>query len=153
MACGSDRLLRSAVWPADLPRVESAAGTSGALALSVTLLFGAATLLMLRVLRSPPAATSPLVLSLAFVAPLLRARPGGLTALGGLAALPLIAPVTWWEPDMALGLPQSVAFLIVGVLAAALPAASVPGGRDTRRASAGDASRSRRDRRAADGPI
>ena len=90
-------------------------------ALSVTVLFGAATLLMLRVLVSPPAATSPLVLSLAFVVPLLRARPGGLTALGGLAALPLIAPVTWWEPDMALGLPQSVAFLIVGVLAAALP--------------------------------
>lgn len=90
-------------------------------ALGVTVLFGAATLLMLRVLLSPPAATSPLVLSLAFVAPLLRVRPGGLTALGGLAALPLIAPVTWWKPDMALGLPQSVAFLIVGVLAAALP--------------------------------
>jgi hypothetical protein len=89
-------------------------------ALSVTLLFGAVTLLMLRVLRSPPAATSPLVLSLAFVAPLLRASRGGLTALGGLIALPLISPVTWWEPDIALGVPQSVAFLIVGVLAVAL---------------------------------
>jgi hypothetical protein len=89
--------------------------------LSVTVLFGAATLLMLRALLSPPAATSPLVLSLAFVAPLLSERPGGLIALGGLAALPFIAPVTWWEPDMALGLPHSVAFLIVGVLAAAVP--------------------------------
>jgi hypothetical protein len=89
-------------------------------ALSVALLFGAVTLLMLCVLRSPPAATSPLVLSLAFVAPLLRASPGGLTALGGLIALPLISPVTWWEPDIALGVPQSVAFVIVGVLAVAL---------------------------------
>ena len=87
--------------------------------------------MMLRVLGNPPAPMSPLILSLAFVVPLLRASPGGLTALGGLAALPLIASVTWWEPDMTLGVPQSVAFLIVGVLAASLPrfpfrAAGVP---------------------------
>jgi hypothetical protein len=90
-------------------------------AVSIAVLLGAAILLTLRILPSPPAATSPLVLSLAFAAPLLRERRGGLTALGGLVALPLIAPVTWWEPNLALGLPQSVAFLIVGVLAATLP--------------------------------
>jgi hypothetical protein len=44
----------------------------------------------------------------------------GLAALGGLAALPLLAAVTW-DPDMALGLWRSIAFLTVGLLAAALP--------------------------------
>jgi len=86
------------------------------LALGGALLLGAATLLILSGL---PAATSPLVLSLAFVLPMLSVRVGA--ALGGLAALPLLAAVTWWAPDMALGLLPSLAFLTVGVLAAALP--------------------------------
>jgi hypothetical protein len=97
------------------------AGRPASAALSLGLLFGGTTMLLLRALRWPPAATSPLVLSLAFLAPLLAANRGGLTALGGLAALPLLAAVTWWEPDMTLGLWQSIAFLTVGLLAAALP--------------------------------
>jgi hypothetical protein len=92
-------------------------------ALSATLLFGGATLLWLGALHGPPVPTSPLVLSLAFLAPPLMAGRDGLVALGGLAALPLLATATWWAPDMALGLPGSLAFLIVGLLAAALPRA------------------------------
>jgi hypothetical protein len=93
-------------------------------AMSAALLVGLAALLLLRALNGPPAPTSPLVLSLAFLTPLLLAGRDGFTALGGLAALPLLATVTWWGLDMALGLPRSLAFLTVGLLAAGLPQAS-----------------------------
>ena len=85
-------------------------------ALGWALLLGGAIFLAL---SGTPAATSPLVLSLAFAAPLLGAPAG--VALGGLAALPLLAAVTWWAPKMALGWPSVLCFLLAGVLPAALP--------------------------------
>jgi len=70
-------------------------------------------------LRGAPALASPLVLSLPFLAPMLGA-PAGI-ALGGLAALPLLAAVTWWAPNMALGWSSALCFLFAGVVSAALP--------------------------------
>jgi hypothetical protein len=82
-----------------------------------------ATALALLLVRGVPALTSPLVLSLAFVIPLLGQGWG--TALGGLASLALFAAVTWWAPDMQIGLERAAAFVILGTLAAALPRLSL----------------------------
>jgi hypothetical protein len=70
-------------------------------------------------LNGAPPMTSPLVLSLPFVASFFGATAG--VPLGGLAALPLLAAVTWWAPEMALGWPSALFFLVAGVFASALP--------------------------------
>ena len=88
----------------------------------VVLVVGAAVLLAA---RGVPGLTAPLVLSLAFVVPL--AWQGRATVLGGLTALPLLAAVTWWAPDMQLGVVRAVAFVLAGTLAAALPRLKVRG--------------------------
>ena len=69
--------------------------------------------------RPWPGLTSPVVLSIAFAAPLLLSGAG--YAIGGLLALPLIAAVTWWDPSLRLDAPRAVIFLLVGLFAAALP--------------------------------
>jgi hypothetical protein len=66
-----------------------------------------------------PAPTSPLLLSIALAAPLLVSGAG--YAVGGLLALPLLAAVTWWDPGLQLDATQAVIFLVVGLLASALP--------------------------------
>ena len=42
-------------------------------------------------------------------------------AIGGLLALPLIAAATWWDPSLRLDATRAGIFLLVGILAAALP--------------------------------
>lgn len=97
-------------------RANACAKRLAPFALGSALLLGAATFLMV---GGPPAVTSPLVLSMAFVAPLIGAEVGAI--IGAVAALPLLATVTWWAPRIALGLQSSLGFLIAGVLAATLP--------------------------------
>jgi hypothetical protein len=89
----------------------------------VALMFGSATLFFVRGYDEPPAVSSPLVLSLAFVAPLMSGVTSAWAGLGGLAALPLLSAVTWWDPHIALRLSRGVAFATIGVLAAMLPRA------------------------------
>ena len=50
--------------------------------------------------RPWPGLTSPLVLSIAFAAPLVLSGAG--YAVGGLLALPLVAAATWWDPSLRL---------------------------------------------------
>jgi hypothetical protein len=69
--------------------------------------------------RPWPGLTSPVVLSIAFAAPLFLSGAG--YAIGGLLALPLIAAATWWDPSLRLDAPRAVIFLLVGLFAAALP--------------------------------
>ena len=66
-----------------------------------------------------PGPTSPLVLSLAFAAPLLLSGAG--YGIGALLALPLIAAATWWDPGLRLDAPRAVIFVVVGLVATALP--------------------------------
>jgi hypothetical protein len=73
----------------------------------------------LLVARGLPALTSPLVLSIAFAAPLLVL--GAEYAVGGLLALPLLAAATWWDPGLELGAIQAGIFVALGLLATALP--------------------------------
>jgi hypothetical protein len=101
------------------------------LALSVTLLLGAGTLLIHRVLQ-PQALTSPRVLSLAFMAALASVTGNGLTALRGLAALPLLAAVTWWEPGHGPGAVAKPRFPGCRRPCGGAATAHVPGGRDIR---------------------
>jgi hypothetical protein len=75
--------------------------------------------LALLAVRPWPGLTSPLVLSIAFAAPLLFSGAG--YAIGGLLALPLVAAATWWDPSLRLDATRAGIFLIVGVLAVALP--------------------------------
>jgi hypothetical protein len=75
--------------------------------------------LVLLAARPWPGLTSPLVLSIAFAAPLFLSGAG--YAIGGLLALPLIAAATWWDPSLRLDAPRAVIFLLVGLFAAALP--------------------------------
>ena len=69
--------------------------------------------------RPRPGLTSPVVLSIAFAAPLILSGAG--YAIGGLLALPLIAAATWWDPNLRLDATRAIIFLLVGLLAAALP--------------------------------
>jgi hypothetical protein len=69
--------------------------------------------------RPWPGVTSPLVLSIAFAAPLVLSGAG--YAIGGLLALPLVAGATWWDSSLKLDPARAVIFLLVGILAAALP--------------------------------
>ena len=75
--------------------------------------------LALLVVRGTPALTSPLVLSIAFAAPLLVSGFG--YAIGGLLALPLLASATWWDPGIRLDATPAGIFLLLGLFAAALP--------------------------------
>jgi hypothetical protein len=75
--------------------------------------------LALLVAHPLPGLTSPVVLSIAFAAPLFLSGAG--YAIGGLLALPLIAAATWWDPSLRLDAPRAVIFLLVGLVAAALP--------------------------------
>ena len=75
--------------------------------------------LALLVVRGTPGLTSPLVLSIAFAAPLLVSGLG--YAIGGLLALPLLAAATWWDPGMRLDATRAGIFLLLGLFAAALP--------------------------------
>ena len=75
--------------------------------------------LALLLARPWPGLTSPLILSIAFAAPLMLSGAG--YAIGGLLALPLIAAATWWDPSLRLDAPRTVIFLLVGLFAAALP--------------------------------
>jgi hypothetical protein len=75
--------------------------------------------LALLVAHPRPGLTSPVVLSIAFAAPLVLSGAG--YAIGGLLALPLIAAATWWDPSLRLDAPRAVIFLLVGLFAAALP--------------------------------
>ena len=73
--------------------------------------------------RGFPGMGSPLVLSLVFLAPLVT-RDWGQSwrlALGGLTAVPLLATMTWWAPEMELGPARAMLFLLLGTAAAALP--------------------------------
>ena len=69
--------------------------------------------------RPWPGLTSPLVLSIAFAAPLVFSGAG--YAIGGLLALPLVAAATWWDPSLRLDAARAAIFLVVGILAVALP--------------------------------
>ena len=69
--------------------------------------------------RPWPGLISPLVLSIAFAAPLVLSGAG--YAIGGLLALPLVAAATWWDPSLRLDATRAAIFLVVGILAAALP--------------------------------
>jgi hypothetical protein len=75
--------------------------------------------LALLAVRGLPGLTSPLVLSIAFAAPLIL--PGAGSAVGGILALPLLAAATWWDPGLRLDATRAGIFLLVGILAAALP--------------------------------
>jgi hypothetical protein len=75
--------------------------------------------LALLAVRELPGLTSPLVLSMAFAAPLILS--GAWCAVGGILALPLLAAATWWDPGLRLDSTRAVIFLLVGILAAALP--------------------------------
>ena len=75
--------------------------------------------LALLAVRGTPGLTSPLVLSIAFAAPLLVSGAG--YAIGGLLALPLLAAATWWNPGLQLHATQAGIFLLVGLMATALP--------------------------------
>jgi hypothetical protein len=69
--------------------------------------------------RPWPGLTGPLILSIAFAAPLVLSGAG--YAIGGLLALPLVAAATWWDPSLRLDATRAAIFLIVGILAVALP--------------------------------
>jgi hypothetical protein len=69
--------------------------------------------------RPWPGLTGPLVLSIAFAAPLVLSGAG--YAIGGLLALPLVAAATWWDPSLRLDATRAGIFLVVGILAGALP--------------------------------
>ena len=56
--------------------------------------------------RPWPGLTSPVVLSIAFAAPLVLSGAG--YAIGGLLALPLIAAATWWDPSLRLDATRAV---------------------------------------------
>ncbi len=91
-------------------------------ALTIDRTFGAALAvggLALLAARGLPGFTSPLVLSIAFVAPLVLSGAG--SAVGGILALPLLAGATWWDLGLRLDSIRAVIFLLVGILAAALP--------------------------------
>ena len=75
--------------------------------------------LALLVAHPAPGLTSPVVLSIAFAAPLVLSGAG--YAIGGLLALPLIAAATWWDPSLRLDPSRAAIFLLVGLFAAALP--------------------------------
>lgn len=81
------------------------------------LLFGMAALLLAA--RGWPGLTSPVALSLVFVLPLIPLGP--VAVLGGLGALPLLAGMIWWAPDIDLGWLRGPAFVLLGGLAAWLP--------------------------------
>jgi hypothetical protein len=100
-------LLRAYTYPAAL-RIDRAYGA--------VLAVGGLALLAARGL---PGVTSPLVLSIAFAAPLILS--GAWSALGGILALPLLAAATWWDPGLRLDWTQAVIFLLLGILATALP--------------------------------
>lgn len=82
----------------------------------VTLAVGGSALLAVRGL---PGLTSPLVLSIAFAAPLILSGAG--YAVGGILALPLLAAATWWDPGLRLDATRAGIFLVVGIFAAVLP--------------------------------
>jgi hypothetical protein len=69
--------------------------------------------------RPWPGLTSPVILSVAFAAPLILSGAG--YAIGGLLALPLVASAIWWDLGLRLDAPRAVIFLLVGLFAAALP--------------------------------
>ena len=75
--------------------------------------------LALLVARPWPGLTSPLVLSIAFAAPLVFSGAG--YAIGGLLALPLVGAATWWDPSLRLDAARAAIFLVVGISAVALP--------------------------------
>jgi hypothetical protein len=75
--------------------------------------------LVLLAVRGLPGLTSPLVLSIAFAAPLILSGAG--YAVGGILALPLLAATTWWDPGLRLDATRAGIFLLVGILAAAFP--------------------------------
>lgn len=85
------------------------------LALSALLLALAVGLI---IAQGTPALTSPLILSLFFVVPLVPL--GLLPALGAVIALALFATVTWWNPTLQLGLIQGAVFVGLGMLASAM---------------------------------
>ncbi len=100
-----------------IPRVATSASMRLApVALGWILLLCAATLLYF---RGMPSATSPLTLSLPFLAPSLGVQAAAV--LGGLTALPLLATVTWWAPKLSLAAWPGVSFLAAGVFSAVLP--------------------------------
>lgn len=78
---------------------------------------------VLVIARGLPNLGSPLVLSLAFLVPLVTQawELNWKRLLGGLAALPLLATLTWWAPAMELDPTRAVLFLLLGTVAAALP--------------------------------
>ncbi|WP_041694594.1 hypothetical protein [Agrobacterium tumefaciens] len=63
--------------------------------------------------------TTPLLLSLAFLLPVLGSKFW--VVAGALIALLFIASTTWWDEDLKLGLNRAFLFLTIGLLAAALP--------------------------------
>ena len=91
-------------------------------ALTIDRVYGAALAvvgLALLAARPWPGLTSPLVLSIAFAAPLVFSGAG--YAIGGLLALPLVAAATWWDASLRLDAARAAIFLVVGILAVALP--------------------------------
>jgi len=98
------------------PRFANARTTLSA----VTALGWAPALCGLCVLMARGATGIPLMLSLIFAAPLFGQSRQAL--LGGLAALPLLAATTWWEPGFLwLGWPAALVFVVVGGVATLLP--------------------------------
>ncbi|KAA3498032.1 hypothetical protein DXM27_23950 [Rhizobium rhizogenes] len=63
--------------------------------------------------------TTPLILSLVFVLPVLGSKLW--TVTGALVALPFIASTVWWDEDLKLDLSRAFLFLTIGLLAAVLP--------------------------------
>ncbi|MBR0644713.1 hypothetical protein [Plastoroseomonas hellenica] len=87
------------------------------------LVTGAGTLLAVRGIGGP---LSPVVLALILILPLLPSA--GAMILSGLAALPLVAGATWWDPAAGLESSRVLAFVLLGLAAAALPRLRVADG-------------------------
>jgi hypothetical protein len=106
--CAWPFVLRLAPWSAHpRPAPHALAGLLG---------LGAVAVLMSRGMPTP---TSPLILSLAFILPLLG--QGTAVVVGALAALPLLATVTWWAPAIELPAWRAVPFVLLGLGATSLP--------------------------------
>lgn len=69
--------------------------------------------------RNLPALLGPVVVAIPIVVPFLRL--GGVTFLGGLCALPIVAGATWWDPGLALSIPRAILLIILGAAALTWP--------------------------------
>lgn len=108
-ACGAPfALLVSGARDSAPARIAPAMVRGAVLAISALLL----------AVRGVSGPSAPVVLAIAFVLPMLGAGVDAL--IGGLVALPLLATVAWWAPDITLGFPAALVFLLAGVCASAL---------------------------------